>query len=272
VYIRYGEGKNLLVENEAQLFTNLGLTYSQAKVYLTVVNLGETTAKTIAATAKMDRPDVYRVLNSLIKEGFIEKQIEKPVRFKAFPIDEVIEALLKRKQEDILESKRQALEVLRRYQNRRPNYGETRNGTFFYSLIPGNPEIIDKTAGRIISNSQTSIEFVCVDIEPHMIGFLPLENFLKNGGKDRILAYNKNTTLAQKVLDAHKKGAIEIRFTQELPIVALIGDKKEVAITCITSSRGNLKEMEGLYTNSPAIIKLASDYFERLWKTAERFP
>ncbi len=261
----------MLIEDEAEVFTNLGLTYSQAKVYLTVVNAGETTAKTIATAAKMDRPDVYRVIAGLVKQGFIEKKIENPVRFKAFPINDVIDSLIKRKQDDVLASKRSAIEILRRYQNRKP-VEENKSGTFFYSLIPGDPEIIDKTAGRIINNSQTCIDFVCVDIDPHIIGFRPLELFLEQGGKDRILAFNRNTALAKKVLEAHKKGSIEIRFTNELPVVALIGDKREVSIVCLTSEWGNLKKMECLYTNSPAITELAVNYFDRLWSAAEKFP
>ncbi len=261
----------MLIEDDAEVFTNLGLTYSQAKVYLAVVNAGEATAKTISAAAKMDRPDVYRVIGGLVKLGFIEKKIDNPVRFKAFPINDVVAALIKRKQEDVLASKRSALKILRRYENKKPLTEENRDGTFFYSLIPGDPEIIDKTAGRIISNSQTCIDFVCVDIDPHMIGFKPLEIFLENGGKDRILAYKKNAALAHKVLEAHKKGGIEIRFTNELPVVALIGDKREVSIVCLTSKWGNLKKMECLYTNSPAITELAVDYFERLWNKAEKF-
>ena len=87
----------MLVEDEAKLFTNLGLTYLQTKVYLTLVNCGEATAKRIAVDANIDRPDVYRVIDGLVKQGFIEKRIQNPVRFKAFPIEEVVEALLKRK-------------------------------------------------------------------------------------------------------------------------------------------------------------------------------
>lgn len=217
----------------------------------------------------MDRTDVYRVIADLVNHGLIEKKIDKPVRFKAFPIDEVVDVLLQHKQEVIAETKKKALEIVMRYQKRVPKPSIRGTGTFFYSLIPGNPDIIDKTAGRIMDNSKVSIEFVCVDIDPHMLGFTPLEKFLKNGGNDRILAYHKNTALAQKILEEYKKG-IEIRFTSEPPIVALIGDKKEVSIT---SRRGNnLKEVECLYTNSPVITELVIDYFERLWKQAERFP
>ena len=262
----------MLAEDETKLFTNLGLTYSQTKVYLALVNCGETTAKHIAVNAKMDRPDVYRVIDGLVKQGFVRKEIQNPVRFKAFPIEEVLATLLKRKQAEVATSKKNAKKIIRRYRNKRLAPSESCGCNFFFTLIPGDPDTIDKNAGKIIDNSQTLVDFVCVDIEPRIIGFQPLERFLDKGGKNRILAYNKNTSLAKKVLQAHKKGGIEIRFTPEPPIVALIGDQKEVSITCITNKKGtDLKKIECLYTNSPAIIELAVDYFERLWKQAESF-
>jgi len=262
----------MIVEEETELFTNLGLTYLQAKVYLTLVNSGEATAKSIAIKAKIDRPDVYRVISGLVTHGFIEKKIENPIRFKAFPIKEVVGALLKRKQEEVTTSKKKAMKILRRYQNKTQLSAEKKTCSFFYTLVPGDPGTIDKIAGKIISNSKTGVDFVCVNIEPHIIGFQPLERFLENGGKNRIITYNKNTALARKVLKAHKQGSIEIRFTSEPPVVALIGDKREVSISCVTSESGeNLKNMECLYTNSPAITQLAVDYFERLWKLAEIF-
>jgi sugar-specific transcriptional regulator TrmB len=265
-------GKCLLAEEEIKLFANIGLTYLQAKVYLTLVNSGEATAKCIAVQARMDRPDVYRVIDGLVNQGFVEKRVQNPVRFKAFPIEEVVDTLLKRKQAEINSSKKKATKLIRRYKSKRQtSAAENKVGNFFYTLIPGDPDTIDKTAGKIIENSRTLLDFVCVDIEPHVIGFQPLEQFLENGGKNRILAYNRNTAMATKVLQAHKEGAIEIRFTSEPPVVALIGDQREVSITCSTSEGIDLKKMECLYTNSPAITQLAVDYFEKLWKKAKIF-
>jgi sugar-specific transcriptional regulator TrmB len=267
-------GNALITDEEIDLFTNLGLTYSQTKVYLTLVNNGEATAKQISVNAKMDRPDVYRVIEGLVTHGFVEKRVQNPVRFRACPIEEVVETMLKRQQAQVNKSKKKAMKIIEHYQNKRKTSAENKTSTIFYSLIPGDPDTIDKTAGKIFENSRKTVDFVCVDIEPHIIGFLPLERFLENGGKNRILAYNKNKNraLASKVLQAHREGSIEIRFTCEPPIVALIGDQREVSISCMLKKEGiDLKKVEALYTNSPAITELAVDYFEKLWKQAEIF-
>ena len=261
----------MLIKGEAQqLLVNLGLTYLQAKVYLTLLNSDEATAKTISATGKIDRPDVYRIIDTLVQQGFIEKRIDRPVRFKAFPIDEVVGTLLKRKQEDVVELRNKASEILRQHKNK---ISKTENRSeYFYILLPFNRAVIDKTAKQIIGRSQTSIDFVCIDIYPGIIDLESLDDFFKRGGRDRILAYNKDVVLAHKVLQSYKKGAIEIRFVSkhsEAPIVALAGDKKEVMIV---STRDNAPEKrQCLFTNSPVIVELTATYFDSLWKRAERF-
>jgi sugar-specific transcriptional regulator TrmB len=262
-----------LIQEEAQrLFTSLGFTSLQAKVYITVLSSGEATAKSIAANARIDRPDTYRVIDSLVKQGFIEKEIDNPIRFKALPIDEVTEILLKRKQEEVTESSRQASEILRRYEHKTPKTETDEPESYFYNLLPGNKHVIDKASNKIIEASQKSLDFLCANIYPPIIGLESLEGFLSRGGTNRILAYNRNDALAGKVLNSHKKGSIEIRYVSKSsgsPMVALIGDMKQALVIC---KRGRTpEERESLFTNSPVIAELAANYFESLWNCAEKF-
>jgi len=261
----------LLIGEEAQeLFTSLGFTDLQAKVYLTVLNSGEATAKRIAATARIDRPDTYRVINSLVQQGFIEKKMGNPLRFKALRIDEVTEILLKRKQEEFVESRKKASEILRYYQNKILKTETNDPGNYFYNLFPGKQRLIDVYSRKIIEISQETLDFVCVNIYPPIIGCDPVADFLGRGGINRILAYNRNDELARKILSAHKKRSIEIRYVSKpsgSPIVALVGDKKEALI--IVKGANTFEERECLFTNSPVIAQLAENYFENLWNCAE---
>lgn len=263
----------MLIEEEAQqLFTSLGLTALQARVYLTVLNSGEATVKSIAATAKIDRPDTYRVVDGLVEQGFIEKRMGKPIRFKALPIDEVTDVLIKRKQEEIVESEKKVSEILSQYQSKMTKTEAQEPEDYFYNLLPCKQSIIDLYSKKIIEKSQETLYFVCASIYPRIVGYEPLENFLKRGGRDRILSYSRNDELARKVIDSHKKGSIEIRYIpqpSEPPVVAFMGDKKEALIII---KKGNVSEEgECLFTNNPVIAELFARYFENLWATAEKF-
>jgi len=65
--------------DEIRLFNDLGLTSTQAKIYLHLNSIGNVTAKKLADVAKTPRQDTYRILNELFSLGLIEKKITKPV-------------------------------------------------------------------------------------------------------------------------------------------------------------------------------------------------
>ena len=73
-------------------------------------------------------------------------------------------------------------------------------------------------------------------MDPHAIGFKPLKDFFERGGKERLILYKKNPSLIREVLKNFKNCPIEIRFTPELPIVTLIGDKKIASIMICRSN------------------------------------
>jgi len=59
------EGISLLVE--------LGFTRTQAKLYLTLLNLGKTDATVLAKQTNVLRQATYRVLDELQQQGVVEK-------------------------------------------------------------------------------------------------------------------------------------------------------------------------------------------------------
>ena len=69
--------------------TELGLSVSQAKVYLSLAKSRSLKAPEISLISGITRPDVYRILVELEKVGFIERKISKPVRFQAVPVKSV---------------------------------------------------------------------------------------------------------------------------------------------------------------------------------------
>ena len=77
--------------------TELGLSTTQAKIYLALVKTENQTAQTISKLSTVSRPDVYRVLNQLQDLGLVEKIIAKPEEFRAIPIEEGVSILLQRR-------------------------------------------------------------------------------------------------------------------------------------------------------------------------------
>jgi sugar-specific transcriptional regulator TrmB len=90
-------------ENSIQTLTQLGLTPSQAKLYLNLLVLGKATAKAIAKLSNTDRSLTKRILTGLIDIGLVQRIVDSPVQFKPVPLDEVLCILLKRRKQEDLE-------------------------------------------------------------------------------------------------------------------------------------------------------------------------
>ena len=85
---------------DVEVLTDLGLTLSQAKVYLALCRFGILDAKTVSKNAGVPRPDVYRITSELTQLGLIEQVISRPTNFRAIPVDKVTSILLKRRKEE----------------------------------------------------------------------------------------------------------------------------------------------------------------------------
>ena len=84
-----------LQERGEQMLRELGLTFSQAKVYIALIRLGEScTAKAVSDSSHIPRQDAYRIIAELQQLGLVEKVIATPMRFKAIPIREALSLLL----------------------------------------------------------------------------------------------------------------------------------------------------------------------------------
>ena len=68
-------------EEQISILEELGLTATQAKIYLSLAKSKSLTAHAIANIAKIARPDVYRILPMLEEAGLVERVIASPLNF-----------------------------------------------------------------------------------------------------------------------------------------------------------------------------------------------
>ena len=61
---------------DTEIFEELGLTRTEIKLYLTLLEIGSSTAGTILEKSKLPNSTVHRDLNSLIERGLINFILE----------------------------------------------------------------------------------------------------------------------------------------------------------------------------------------------------
>jgi len=88
----------LAFEQGEKTLRELGLTSSQARVYLTLIKTGDpATVKTLNTISKVARQDLYRILTELRELSLVEMVIGNPTMFRAIPLPEAITILVERK-------------------------------------------------------------------------------------------------------------------------------------------------------------------------------
>jgi sugar-specific transcriptional regulator TrmB len=93
----------MIIEEDIQTLTRLGLTILQAEIYLTLTKLEKATIKTLSTTTKIDRANVYRIVSKLQELRLVEKMITNPTVYKAVPIQDGAPMLLERQTQEYQE-------------------------------------------------------------------------------------------------------------------------------------------------------------------------
>jgi sugar-specific transcriptional regulator TrmB len=104
-------------ETIKKVLMNSGLTEKEAEVYIFLARHGVHKGAEIARLLRKDKAQVFRILRRLQAKGFVEATLEFPSRFSVVPFENVIDSLLRSKQEEIVsikEAKKDLLEFLKK--------------------------------------------------------------------------------------------------------------------------------------------------------------
>lgn len=84
-------------EDRLRKIQNLGLTEYQARIYLTLLDLGEAIASQLPSLSRVPRTRTYSTMNQLHEKGLVEIIPEKPTKYVPVPIEAYIEKVAERK-------------------------------------------------------------------------------------------------------------------------------------------------------------------------------
>lgn len=261
-----------MVEEEfVQILTRLGLTISQAKVYLELLELKKASGKITAKHSKMARQEVYRVLAELQEKGLVEKIIARPTEFEPISIEDCLSILIEDKKNEISENQKKATSLLQKFKKKHSHAkAQLQEEDSQFILIP-EKEVI-RRARRKIENTQTSLDAITTlnRFKPMLFNFYEVgEKAVERGVKIRLIInkLDDENSLTQIAKAVPKNPLFDLRYINTPPLVAIaIYDKKEVMIAM--SATVAINEAPILMSNNPSLLAIAQSYFETLWLTA----
>lgn len=247
---------------DMQALTFLGLTNLQAKVYLSFLNIGTTTAKTIAKNTDVARQDVYRILAELEKIGLIQKIFSTPTRYTPVSPNDAVDILTDRRQKEHLDSLDKAKEFCQRHENKKILSTED----IHYILIPPKQRYIKKSK-ELYENSQKCID-VCTTIQRARVDFQLFEDeykkAIKKGVKIRyLIEITEDETEAIEAPIRNPLFELKVIPMPQRLTPFIIHDQKDMLI--VTTEKEQVYQSQTLWTNNPLIVNSLLHYFDLLW-------
>jgi sugar-specific transcriptional regulator TrmB len=256
-----------LADTDVEMFTKLGLTSSQAKIYLTAVTLGQSTARAIAKKAQMDRSQTYNVISTLEKLGIVRRIIASPAKFDVVPVVQLMSVLIERKKRELSELEMRA--NLRSQHYWKENF-EGQPKDEFIMFIPDTELNIGKINESDLKFKKTCHAVTTMNIIDSFFSLFE-KNILTNLKNEReiILIQSKsarkspNSKKERNIM--HQYPNFRIRFIKQTDVVPLaIYDDKEVWINLVHEDEGFFAG-KYLFSNNPNLVTIARRYFDQMY-------
>lgn len=258
--------------DKLDLLKGLGLSPNQAKVYQTILQLGNATVLDIAKSSSVRREDVYKVLPALEKMGLAEKLLGKPIIIRATPVAGALTSLIldeKVKSDERITSMKMNFQELSAAKWVQPiAVGEDES---LYALVPRGKAIIAKLTS-LIAGSKISVFWIDTLKEiSHVTSLLSSEikKAIHNEVRVNIIIEDFNSDLNQKkqVQQSINIESINIRFHNSTLNRFVVFDDKDAMIS--TNRRRISEDTSALWTTDSNLIGVLTGYFEVAWSESE---
>jgi len=223
----------------------------------------------IAENSKVARPDVYPTLKRLRQLALVEKLIKTPPEYRAVPMKEGLSTLLEARTSQYQRVKAETEILQGTIKTEKTDESQTETNQFI--LVPEG-KVVDRI-GASIEKAQKSIDAVLSwkRFSRAIVGTLAesIEKVWAKKVKIKLIVEkpSRNKTAEQLIQYFRQKPSTQIRFIRDHPETVFgIYDQKEMSVMVI--SKTDLQGSPGLWSSNDALISLARNHFEALWREA----
>jgi len=244
-------------EEAKRILKEAGLTEYESRIYLSLLEIGASTASRISEHGNVPYSKVYEALNSLEEKGWIETQSSRPRRYYPKSPTEALDAV-KTRMEGLVKSWQKS--VLKELQ---PLYDkmEVREKPEIW-ILRGEFNTIAKLKEMM---ENTKIELMIAappSASSFLDGLIPALEELTDAGVSLLLMVSRD--VSDRVLQAISK-VVEVRVRDHMFGGGVISDGREALLLL-----GEEKPSLVIWSDHIGLVKFAKDYFQHLWDTAQK--
>ena len=141
------------MESVLRFFGDIGFSDQESKVYLFLLNTDGKKAREISQVLKIERVQLYRMLNNLQKRGLIECSFGHPAIYSAVPFEEVLNLMIASKKEEAKNLEGRKDELISQLGSYRPENNKADENRFI--VLEGRTYLYSKISQMIHSAKKT---------------------------------------------------------------------------------------------------------------------
>jgi sugar-specific transcriptional regulator TrmB len=253
------------------VLVDLGLSLTQAKIYLSLIHLGRAKVGDIYKKSGVARQDIYRVLEKLLEFGLIEKIVCSPVEYVPLPLTEGISMLVNRKKTEFEKIAIKAEKIKEQGFITNSLEHEGISGEIIATM---EKDVLNSKTRRTFMNAEQTVEYVCkwnAFIAGSMAVIDESRRAARRGIKGRTVVESPkySLTIPNPIQKFMREQILELRIIGSVPFFFLgIIDKREIIFT--PSPCRNMQAIT-YWSRDKGFAELANSYFETIWNKATIF-
>jgi len=244
-------------EETGRVLREMELTEYETRIYLTLLEMGASTASRISEHANVPYSKIYEALNSLEEKGWIETQTGRPRRYYPKPPIEALETTKIRLENMVKRWERSILNELQAIYDKM----EIREKPEIW-ILRGKINTIAKLRD-MIENAKVELMIAAPTLaEPVMEAVIPTLKKLETLRVNLQIMVSRGVN--SKLLEEMSKIA-DVRLRDHMFGGGLIVDGREALLLL-----GEEKPSLIIWSDHSGLVKFAKDYFQYLWDTANK--
>jgi HTH-type transcriptional regulator, sugar sensing transcriptional regulator len=259
---------NMDVENSLTMeLQKLDLTLNEARILLFLMTHGNSTASDVSRHTGIQRTETYNYISTLLSKGVVFSTFDRPQKYYALPINEVIDCLVQTKQnalQTIAEKKKEYQEMVDTILSNTIVAESDKKES--YQIVMGEHSINAKIK-RMIAEAKEEVTVLVTD--RNLVNLYHAEvtdqliQLTTKGIRVKLRTPCKNASDYVST-ESGEKSSISLKTTAKVvPVNFVLVDNKDI-ILLLESNSFKKSELCGFYTNNLSMISVFRFIFDNL--------
>ena len=250
--------------------TEFGFTLEEAQIFIFLTLMGPTPVRVIAKRFDINRVKAYRLLNELEEKGLVQKTMERPVRFMAQSIEDILHRQIQTTKETLHSLESNQEKIIEDIERIRAVESKTEEDPLFriyqgrqqiYELITNMSDRVEEEI-RIITPSTDFLRLTLWGLDSR------LAELVRAGKKVKLLT-EIDESLMNEIEALNDK--FEIRHISVPSSVRFITVDKDETLTSVAiddTMSMTTQNDTGLWTNASGFTEAIQIFYDSLWENA----